>query len=269
MKQIARRLAQSGIATLRYDKRGVGAGSLDGLKSSDFAEYFAWNNFVGDALAAFRYLRRQPEIDKDRVGFAGHSEGGLIALECANRLGNGEERPLVLILLSTAGRALDKVIREQLVAAFGRAGYPADKTKSLIRRSDAITAMARDKGVVPAQIPPELAGIYPPYIGKFYQQIIARDPAKLAHSYQGPVLIVQGESDIQVSAVRDAPLLDAAFKARAHDDHLLYLAPHVSHNLKDVESLSDGGFSGDVDKGVADAIARWAAGKLGARDEPK
>ena len=62
---LADHLTRSGIAVLRYDKRGLGGSSGDyrGATSADFA---------ADAEAAAAYLRRRPEIDPRRIGLIGH-----------------------------------------------------------------------------------------------------------------------------------------------------------------------------------------------------
>lgn len=72
---IADRLARAGIATLRYDDRGVGqsvGGETKHTTSEDVAE---------DAIAGIEWLRAQKRFKK--VGLLGHSEGGLIAFMLA------------------------------------------------------------------------------------------------------------------------------------------------------------------------------------------
>ena len=66
---LADALSRSGIAVLRYDKRGVGGstGDYDAATTVDF---------TSDAEAAVTWLKTQPEIDPHRVGVLGHSEGG-------------------------------------------------------------------------------------------------------------------------------------------------------------------------------------------------
>jgi fermentation-respiration switch protein FrsA (DUF1100 family) len=56
------------------------------------------------------------------------------------------------------------------------------------------------------------------------------DPAALIARYQGPVLILQGQRDIQVSE-RDARLL-----AAANNKATLVMLPDVNHVLKSVAS---------------------------------
>lgn len=72
---IADRLARAGIATLRYDDRGVGnsvGGETKHTTSLDVAE---------DATAGIEWLRAQKRFKK--VGLLGHSEGGLVAFMLA------------------------------------------------------------------------------------------------------------------------------------------------------------------------------------------
>jgi dienelactone hydrolase len=69
---LARRVVRGGTAALIWDKRGVGesAGSWEAASFEDQA---------GDAAAAVALLRSRPDIDRDRVGIHGHSQGGTIA----------------------------------------------------------------------------------------------------------------------------------------------------------------------------------------------
>ncbi len=70
----ARALAQRGVMTLRYDKRGIGGSPGPALAWLDLPALTA------DATAAIRWLGRQPLADPARTGAVGHSQGGDIAL---------------------------------------------------------------------------------------------------------------------------------------------------------------------------------------------
>lgn len=65
-------LTRQGVVVLRYDDRGVGGsvGEVQNATTCDFAD---------DAEAVFDYLRKQPFVDKKKMGIIGHSEGGIIA----------------------------------------------------------------------------------------------------------------------------------------------------------------------------------------------
>ncbi len=76
---IADRLTRSGFGVLRYDDRGIGGsqGSQHNSTSFDFAQ---------DAAAAYQYIgTKYPDA---KIGFMGHSEGGMIA-QIAYSLVNG------------------------------------------------------------------------------------------------------------------------------------------------------------------------------------
>jgi predicted acyl esterase len=64
---------QIGIATFRYDKRGCGKSEGDFKTTGLF-------DLVADARMVWRGLRSLPDIDNQRVGVLGQSEGAIIAL---------------------------------------------------------------------------------------------------------------------------------------------------------------------------------------------
>lgn len=70
---LSRYLAKRGIASLRYDKRGVGA------SSGTFNTKLTSHDFAQDALAGVHYLMGRNDINTLQIGVLGHSEGGMIA----------------------------------------------------------------------------------------------------------------------------------------------------------------------------------------------
>ena len=81
LKQIAELLAEAGIASLRYDKRGIGASSAKPHGSiAELERFFAWENFVADVVAAQAELVKHDEIKSYAAAPLGHSEGGLLVL---------------------------------------------------------------------------------------------------------------------------------------------------------------------------------------------
>ena len=256
LKQIAQRLAQEGIASLRYDKRGVGGSVMSPADQANLADYVAWENFVGDAAAALHDLQQQPGIDARRTGFLGHSEGGLIALQAAQQT-SITQPPTLLVLMSTPGRTYDVVISEQLVRILKLQGATAAQTDYFLSKNREIAAAIERTGVVPNDVPPGLAALYPSYIGKFYRSVQLADPAKLAARFSGPVLVLQGQKDVQVSAERDLPVLKAALSSRTRGEYQVSLIPNASHNLKTVTSEADPGLAGPVAPEALSALCGW------------
>ncbi len=100
---LAHFLAEQGIASLRYDDRGVGesTGNFLTATSADFAK---------DALAVWNYACGIKELDSERVGILGHSEGGLVGPMVAN----WESRVAFLILLAPPGVTGGDVLKSQI-----------------------------------------------------------------------------------------------------------------------------------------------------------
>lgn len=197
-------------------------------------------------------------MDLHKTGIAGHSEGGMIALDLAARL-QEKERPAALVLMATAGRPIDVIVREQLERQLV-ALKPAQKRAFMAENDRAVKAI-RDSGQVPEKLPQALNGLYPSFSGPFWQAQMKLDPTELARRYPGPVLLVQGEADIQISADRDAVALDRALQARSNDDHMLILLPRTSHALKPLQNDKDMGFEGEIDPQLTERIATWLLSK--------
>ena len=100
---IAHFLAENGMASLRYDDRGVGASTGDFLDATtkDFAE---------DALALWKYACSLPELDASKIGILGHSEGGLVGPMAAA----WEPNIAFLILLAPPGITGSEVLSSQI-----------------------------------------------------------------------------------------------------------------------------------------------------------
>jgi pimeloyl-ACP methyl ester carboxylesterase len=178
----------------------------------------------------------------------GHSEGALVALAA------GQEAKGIcgIILVSGGGRRLSDVIRDQLSsnAAFAPeldAAFTALKSLEAGQHVDSAHFTS-----------PMLQKLFAPQVQDFLIDMFDQDPAELAASLKVPVLIVQGERDLQVS-VADAKALAAA-QPRAR----LVLLPDMNHVLKDVAgedrsanlaTYSDPSLP--VDPGLVDAVARF------------
>ncbi len=93
---IAQYFTNSGIAVLRYDKRGIGksGGIFDTASTFDFAQ---------DVLAAVQFLKQRSDIDAQNIGLVGHSEGGLISFIVAS------QSPHIAFMISMAGAVITRI----------------------------------------------------------------------------------------------------------------------------------------------------------------
>lgn len=103
LASISHSLAENGVATLRYDKRGVGKSKGD-YSTSGIRKFYL------DADAAVNFLAGQNNIDKKRMGIFGHSEGALIAARVATE--NKNIRGLI-IMASPSIKMFPKLAVEQ------------------------------------------------------------------------------------------------------------------------------------------------------------
>ena len=257
LKQIAERLASEGVASLRFDKRAT-RGYASSWPAGDAAlnDFFSWENFVGDAKAGLAFLQTQPEVNSKQTVVAGHSEGGMIAMQLAHDL--NANAPAALILLSSPGRPLGALLTEQISASLKRSGVTGDAAKPYEDNLQLTMNQVIKDGTIPPNVLPGLAPLFPPSALKLLQIELAFDPAKVLPAFSGPVLVVQGEKDIQVSAMRDFPLLQSTLKGRKRGTYEAFIVLSASHNLKHVENENtEPGIVGPVVPQALDKISEW------------
>lgn len=206
---LAQGLAARGIASVRIDKRGMfgSRGAAVDANAVTIADYAA------DVHAWAAALRKR--IGVRCVTLLGHSEGGLVALAAA-----ADPRDICgLVLVAAPGRPLGAVLREQLRA------NPAN-APLLDNAFAAIDRLEKGERVPAESVHPALRPLFAPQVQGFLISAMAFDPARLVAAYDGPVLIVQGQRDRQVTPADSQRLKAANGKAR------LALLPGVNHVLK-------------------------------------
>lgn len=205
LRRLAEALAANGIASLRYDKRGV-ARSRDAAPDE---RQLSVDGYVDDLVAWSDRLAADPRFGPQVL--VGHSEGALIASLAAPR-----SRAAALVLIAGSGRPIDKVLREQLSV---RLPLP------LLARADAILDQLRAGRQVP-EVPAQLNALLRPSVQPYLISLFRHDPARALARVRQPTLILQGTSDIQVD-VADAQALH-----RARPDAELQLVSGMNHILR-------------------------------------
>lgn len=243
---LAEGLAAKGVTSLRVDKRGMFA---SGPAAADPNAV----TVVDLAADAHNWAARlKAETGAPCVWLLGHSEGTLVALIAAQ-----DSKDICgLILAAAPGRRFSDVIREQLTA------NPAN-APLLGQALPALDALQAGKRVDTTGMHPALLNLFHPALQGFLIVMFQQEPAKLAAAYKGPVLILQGDADIQVS-VADANLL-----AAAHPGARLVLLPGVNHLLKTGSRDMAATMANYADPslplapGVVDAIAAFVSAQAG------
>lgn len=210
---LAEALAAKGISTVRIDKRGM-FGSKAAVPDPNKVTVAQYATDTHNWVAAIRKRAGVP-----CVWVLGHSEGALVALVAAQK----PDAICGLILLSGAGRKLGDVIRGQLRAS------PAFAS-TLDRDLSSLESLERGQHVDVAGMSQMELKLFRPQVQDYLIDLLSYDPAKLVAEVKVPLLIVQGEHDLQVSAADANALAAVQPKAR------LVLIPTMNHVLKDVAS---------------------------------
>ena len=205
LKRLAQSLAKHGIASLRYDKRGVAASRA---ATPDERE-LSVERYVADAVAWARLLQADPHFT--RLILIGHSEGALIA-----SLAAPEADADALVALAGSSRPIDQVLREQLSYRL-----PPHLLAQSNRLLDSLRAGQRsDEVAEPLQV------LFRPSVQPYLITLFRHDPSAAFARLRIPALIVQGNHDIQID-VADARALHAA-----KPDAELLLVEGMNHVLR-------------------------------------
>lgn len=184
----------------------------------------------------------------------------MIALDLAHTRG-ASASPKVLVLAATPGRHFAEVVHDQLSRLLDKQGATAEQRRYFLDADRKIGLAILATAAVPSDVPPGLRALYPGYLGPYYKSVLALDPAELAKSFRGPVLVVNGMADVQVSSTRDAAIFGRLLAGR-RDGSEVFTPSGVSHNLKTVHDGDEHGIEGPVDPRVTDKILRWLARTL-------
>lgn len=239
---LADAMTRSGIAVLRYDKRGVGGstGDYDAATTVDF---------TSDAEAAVTWLMTQPEIDPHRVGVLGHSEGGIIAPAVA-----AEERGVAFVVM-IAGPTIrgDKLFVLQSAMTAKTYGAPDDyiaKRKifdhslydAIISAPSDQVALERAKAIVAQGVADKIidadeAKTLPQDDTRPWERyFLAYDPAPTLASLKVPVLALNGALDVQVPARENLAATREALKGSPNAT--IIELPGMNHLLQEARTGS-------------------------------
>ena len=214
-KMLGETLAHSGYAVMRYDKRGIGGSPIpaEDIPSLVFEDY------IDDARVCAKFLRAE---GFERVIVAGHSEGGLIALQLA-----AEEACCLdgVVLLCAPGYNMAEILNfqlsQQLVPAY---------MGLMVKSTAIINSLKAGRMVAQEDIPAELMSLFHPTVQPFIISNMRYEPTELAAKCRVPMFIVSGGRDIQVS-VSNGERLHGANPAAEHR-----MFENMTHVLKDADT---------------------------------
>ena len=215
---LADHLNRQGIAVLRYDKRGIG-------KSSGLYKGATTFDFASDAEAAVRFLRDRPEVAARHIGIIGHSEGALIAPLVASRdpalgfvvllAGPGVRGELLMVeqlaLGSKARGAMDDVVAKEraLNQALFAAMASEPQLEAATSKARLVVEEAKRNGTLPEGMDDaRLKHFSTPWFHAF----LRHEPGPALQATRQPILVLNGELDLQVPAAMDLAAIRTALK---------------------------------------------------------
>jgi pimeloyl-ACP methyl ester carboxylesterase len=237
-KMLAEALGADGIASVRYDKRGIGESRPAGPPSEASLQF---DTYVADAAAWVTQLAADERFS--RVIVVGHSEGSLIGMLAARKTSAA-----AFVSIAGAARRASDILRDQLRQQLTGMPVLLDATETVIKSLEAGTVV--DPLPLPIPAVPPLASLFRPSVQPYLISWIKYLPSNELKDLTIPVLILQGTTDLQVTvdeakalkaAKRDAELriidgMNHVMKA-APADPILNVATYSNPDLKIVQDV--------------------------------
>lgn len=258
-----------GIAVLSYDKRGAGESTGDWRTSS-------FDELANDVTAGIDFLKSRPDIDAQKIGVHGSSQGGWIGAIVAAR------RPDLAFLIVRVGPGVDVVrtvarenggyMREEKMSpefiAEGedfsrRIGYMAARGANW-EEIDALFQTVKDKPWAKHTFP---AGLKKDsYWWRWYRLNGRYDSAAYLKKVKNtPVLWLLGEHDQNLPVSESAGSLRAALAEAENQDYAVEILPRTGHGFL----VSDTGFNSELatqkfyTDGYWNRMAEWLDKRVG------
>lgn len=206
LKMLAEALAKNGIASLRFDKRGIGESKKSAITESSLV----FENYTEDVKSWINFLKLDKRFTQLTV--IGHSEGSLIGMIAGAKANK-------FISIAGAGESADKLIKSQI----------ASKSNKQIEDMTFPIIDSLKSGNKVNKVDPLLNSLFRPSIQPYLISWFKYDPQIEIKKLTVPVLILQGNNDLQVS-VKDAENLSKASK-----NSELVIVDKMNHIMKIID----------------------------------
>ncbi|MDG2422636.1 MAG: alpha/beta hydrolase [Phycisphaerales bacterium] len=245
-------LARRGIASLRFDDRGVGSTNLpEGMIASDLTG----KDVVIDTRHLVEWLGQQPGVDGSKIGVLGWDRGGLVCMQVA--MGLYREVSFV-VLLSTPGLPGIDMDRASMQRRLADVPVPQERIHDLLVAHGTVLdvcmdPVASDKeirqvvvryldalGRLPTgeskEVPEELIQKeMRQFASENYRRSLRFDPRQILPRLRCPVLAVGGSEDLETPVELSLPYIRAAVERTSGEIDIAEIKD-VNHRLQPVNS---------------------------------
>ena|SRR5208283_1860014 len=248
---ISHYLSENDIASLRYDKRGVGESQGDYWTTG-------FRDNAQDVTAALHYLKHQKNIQPENIFLLGHSEGAFLA----TKLGGGGIDVAGLILLAGGAQSGEDVLKWQAIQiAKGLKGINSWLIK-ILRIDISKTQQKQIDKIKKSKEDSFRAQLLVKVNAKWLREFMAYNPTEDLQRISVPVLAISGSKDIQVDSSdldRMTKLIKAPFES--------HLIPNMTHLLRIEEgdaaiSKYKKEIKKPIEQRVPEIVVRWIQNRI-------
>jgi pimeloyl-ACP methyl ester carboxylesterase len=235
-------LTDNGIAVLRFDDRGIAKSEGNFKDATTF-------DFASDVTAAIHFLKNRTDIDTNKIGLIGHSEGGLIAPIVASQ----SNAVAFVVLLAGTGVDGGKILETQsrtMMALQGVQDVMIDENEKLTRiiydairhykNTDTIQSkISKGLNAFKEQHPMSIVSpsITPVLIeqqfkilkSKWLLEFIRIAPKAYLEKTTCPILVLNGSKDVQVLPEVNLPEIAKALKTAGNTDVTIKQLEGLNH----------------------------------------
>ena len=256
-------LTRRGFAVLRFDDRGIGGstGNRRDATSEDFSR---------DVLAGVEYLSTVTEVDPERIGLIGHSEGGTVAALAASK----SEAVTFIVMMGSPGlpgleynlqfeEYTARALNQSKEAISARLEFQRQVLTILAGETDEKLAEEKLREIyrrLPGIAEPEIDLAIDRLLSPWFRYNLIHDPGETLAQVTCPVLALFGELDVQVPPERNLEEIRSALESGSSHEYRIELIPGVNHFFQTAETgspLECRELGETISPDVLELIANW------------
>ncbi len=242
-------LTRKGIAVLRFDDRGAGE------STGDFGSATT-KDFESDVLSAVKYLKSRNEVNKNKIGLIGHSEGGIVAPAAAN---NSDDVAFIILAAGPAVPGRDILLLQSHLISEKMGATKEQLEKSYEMNSKIYQVIIDSKDSV--EIDMKLNSLYEAEVSglseeeknkpehsrasfeqmkklilsPWFRYFVKYDPRPALENLDVPVLAIFGEKDLQVPPSQNEPEMKKALE-KSNSEFKVVVLPGLNHLFQEAET---------------------------------
>ncbi|RED21973.1 hypothetical protein BD847_3463 [Flavobacterium cutihirudinis] len=213
MKMLAEALAKNGIASLRFDKRGIGESKAAAVEESSLV----FENYIEDVKSWINFIKQDKRFTQLTV--IGHSEGALIGMIAGAKANK-------FISIAGAGESADQLLKSQI----------SSKGNKQVEEMTFPIIDSLKSGNKVNKVDPLLNSLFRASIQPYLISWFKYNPQTEIKKLTVPILIVQGNNDLQVTVA------DAENLAKANKNATLEIIDKMNHIMKIIEGDKQANF---------------------------